>query len=138
MLHSGASKITNIHQAVICCMCSDVIWRRGKITNDRTMTKLGRSEYQCQVFSYQMIHNKIAGGRTFLKNKSCDILFLLSSVQDNISSLRCFKLLQDEAFIMLLLTKLKSTEVRRQHYRPLRVICPQYFTSFDTLLDLIY
>lgn len=39
---------------------------------------------------------------------------------------------------MLLLTKLKSTEVRKQHYRPLRVICPQYITSFDTLLDLIY
>lgn len=39
---------------------------------------------------------------------------------------------------MLQLTKLKSIEVRQQHYIPLRVICPQYITSFDTLLDLIY
>lgn len=92
MLHPNASKITNIHQAVICCTRSEVIWRRGEIPNDRTMTMLGRRKYQCQVFSYQMIHNKIAAGRTFLKNRSREILSSPHSIKDNISSLRCFKL----------------------------------------------
>lgn len=75
VLHSDASEITNIHQAAICCTLCDVIRRGGKVTNDRTMTTLGRSEHQCQVFSYEMIHDKIAAGRSFLENKSCEILF---------------------------------------------------------------
>lgn len=86
-----------------------VIWRRVKITNDTTMTTLVRARYRCQVFSYQMIQNKAAAGRTENLPETQtipEILYLPLSIKNTTSSLRCFRLLQD--ITMLLLNTLKS------------------------------
>lgn len=111
-------------------------WRRSD--KWQTMTALSSTGYQCQDFSCQTIHHRPAAGRSFLKNKPREIPLSPHSLKGNIAVPRCLKWLPDETFIMLLLTKLKSSEGRKERSRPLRVICPQYITSFDTLLGLIY
>lgn len=68
-----------------------------------------RSWYRCQVFSYQMIQNKAAAGRTESlpeTQTTPEILYLPLSIKNTTSSLRCFRLLQD--ITMLLLNTLKS------------------------------
>lgn len=66
---SDASQITSLHQALICCALTDVVWRRMKITDDSTVTTL-RTKCQGQVLSRPMIRNETAVRKTFPKNRS--------------------------------------------------------------------